>query len=216
MTIPTQLQPRLIGLALLLLIVIGIIIFVLSSAFSPKNQPLNGVETRATPTPIPDSSTSVDPITYQFTPLQKTTVAQTTEEQISQQNEVISKTTAGDVTIYTVSSKEPGKNDEIRTKNGIVVFERTSTRTNAAPLPKTATIRSQFGDPEETLDNIGDGFYMSAYLYPTKGFAIYANNSTGSVYEIQRFLPMTLTDYKTQYGEKLAPAPAMPKEFQGL
>lgn len=214
MTNLTQLQPRLIGYGILILLVISIVIFVLSSAFAPESQPLNNIG--GTPTPIPATSTPAGSATNQFTPLQKTTIAQTTDAQISQQNEVLSKTNVGDVTIYTVSSKEPGKTDEIRTKNGVAVFEKTSTRTNAAPLPKLATIKGQFGNPEETLDNIGEGFYMSAYLYPTKGFAVYANNSTGSVYEIQRFLPMTLADYKIQYGQNLSPAPAMPKEFEGL
>jgi|GEM_PF-7102513 len=210
----TQLQLRLIGLGVLVLVIISIIILVLYSAFAPRDQSLDSIE--GAPTPILASPTPGDPKSHQFTPLQKTTIEQTTDEQIPQQNEVLSKRKVGGATIYTIRSEEPGKTDEIRTKDGIVVFEKTSTKTNAAPLPKIATIKSKYGNPEETLDKVGEGFYMSAYLYPTKGFAIYANKYTGSVYVIQRFLSMTLADYKKQYGENLSPAPAMPKEFQEL
>lgn len=212
MTNQSQLKLKLIGIGALALIVTSVIVLILLRAFTaPRQSPR--LYKDGTPTPIQTSPTPTDPRTYQFTPLQITTIGQTTDKQIAQQNIVLSKRTVGDVTVYTIRSKEPGETDEIRTKNGLVIFEKTSTETNIAPLPKTSRIISLFGQPEEVVDKVGEGFYMTAYLYPSKGFAIYANRYTGSVYEVQRFVPMSLNEYKQQYGTNLSPAPEMPKEF---
>ncbi len=209
-----QMKLKLVGIGILILIAISIIGIALFNTFAPSQSTTPNSD--ATPTPVRTSPTPSAPQTYQFTPLQISSIGQTTDEQITQQNIILSKRTVGDTTIYSIRSKEPGKTDEIRTIDGVVIFEKTSTKTNAAPLPKLTSIESQYGEPEETLDKVGEGFYMSAYLYPERGFAIYANKYTGSVYEIQRFLPMTLAEYKKQYGQTLSPAPAMPKEFQDL
>lgn len=202
----------LLGVGGLALFVLVMIVLVVSSLFSSSPSPSPADDVSGTPTPIPDTITQADPRTRQFTPLQKTTIGTTTDDQIRQQTNVISSRRQGDVTIYLVESKEEGETDEIHTRNGVVIYEKTSTETNAAPLPRLSDITRQYGMPEETLDKVGDGFYMSAYLYPTKGFAIYANRYTGSIYEVQRFVPMSLAEYKVQYGVGLSPAPEMPKE----
>lgn len=211
----TELKLKLAGIAFLVIVVISLISLIIFRLFTSPDQS-STTNPAGTPTPVLLSPTSNDPRTHQFTSLQISTIGQTTDEQLAQQNIVLSKRKVVDTTIYEIRSKEPGKTDEIRTKDGVVIFEKTSTKTNVAPLPKLTTIKSRFGAPEEILDKVGEGFYMSAYLYPSQGFAVFANKYTDSVYEIQRFTPMTLADYKKLYGDNLSPAPQMPKEFEDV
>lgn len=185
-----------------------VIILAISSLFTPVKKAPGDIQT----TPGSGQRTSPTPSTYTFTPLQKTTIQQTTDKDVETKNKVVQKTQKNGTTIYLVESPIPLQVDEIRTREGRVIFESTSTETvTLAPLPKITTIEKDFGKPEDIINGVAPfDRIVSAYLYPSRGFVIFANRVTKSVYRIQRFLPMSLNEYKKNYAEYLMPA-APPK-----
>lgn len=198
-------------LALCIIIILGIVMILLNSFQSPQT-----TTSTTFPTPTPNTispGSKNDSKTYQLSPLEKTVIGKTTDKQIEKESTILAKTKQEDTTVYIIKADQPEKTDEIRTRNGVVIFERTTTETAAATPPQVSSILSTYGQPEEILDKVGEGFYMSAYLYPSQGFAIYANKYTQSIYKIDRFLKTTLLEYKKEYGTLLSPAPEMPKEY---
>lgn len=146
---------------------------------------------------------------FRLTQLEKTDIGKTTQREIEESGQVVSKTVRGETTIYQVTSITPFATDEIRTKGGKVVFEKTSTRTTKlGALPKLTSIQQKFGEPDTILKSVGPfGSHVSAYVYATKGLALFANDTTKSIYEVQRFTPMSTQDYEKEYAEFLKPAP---------
>lgn len=197
-------------LAIAIVLIIVIFTITIFSFFNKPGttQPQNRI--LSSPTPFQEKGTTSQ--TKKITPLQKTEIGKTTDSEIVKSHKVLSKTTIDGVTIYTIRSLGLRGTDEIRTKNGIVIFEDTSTTTSTAPLPVISELEKQYGQPEDKMDKVGDGFYISAYLYPSKGFALYGNRYTDSVFAVQRFVPMTLDEYKKTYAKYLSPAPEMPRE----
>lgn len=197
------------GIALLVILLLGLILY---SVFSPSEQ--RGIENLPTPTPVSTGGQSADG--FRFTPLQETAIGLTTEKQIEENESIINKREESGKTIYAVTSSVPIRPNSIEVKDGVVVSEYTNTKTNEVPLLKITTIEDKFGEPEEVIDRVGDGFEVSAYLYPEKGFALYANRYTGTVYNLHRFIPMSLAKYKQEYSDFIQPAPEPPKEGIGL
>lgn len=202
--------------AILFFLIAGtMLVFVFIGAFSSFFNSTSKniiVDKKVDITPSPSLSNTQETALGKDSPLERTEIGKTTEQEVKKMSGILGKKREGDITIYLIRSSEPGEIDEIRTRNGIVIFEKTSTETATAPLPNLDQIFSKYGKPEYVKDKVGEGFYMSAYIYPSKGIAIYANRYTKSVYEIQRFIPMSLEDYVRQYGENLSPAPEMPRE----
>lgn len=206
----TSIKIKLIGLAILAIIIVIFIISVILSTFAPANQSIT--TSLPTPTAVPTA-----PVVFNkshITPLQKTTVGKTTDDQIVKNESITSKTTKGDITIYKVKSAIPGEDDEIRTQNGKVIFESTSTEIASPPPPTMNDVKSTFGEPELIQKSVGVGWYTDAYLYPTQGLAFFANSTTGTVYLVQRFTPMTLTSYRSQYAEFLQTIKSQPEYFK--
>lgn len=202
------LRIKLIGLGLLALIILILISLIIFSAVSPSQT----TENNTTPTPVPTTPVTFD--SEHLTPLQKTTIGQTTDAEVVKNQEVISKTLVGTITIYKIKSAINGETDEIRTKDGKVILERTSTQIASPVPPKVTQVESTFGNPEEQLKSVGPvGWYTNAYLYPSRGIAFYLNRYTGTVYEVQRFTPMTLTEYKKTFPEFVQPAKSEPEYF---
>lgn len=199
-------------LLLIIAVTLVVIIFgIVLSLFFNTSQTNKTEVPSITPTSFPTVNTQKSS-TDLFSPLEKTVIGKTTEKEIEQSQKILNKTQKGDITIYMIQSPTLRGNDIIHTKDGIVIFEDTSTTTNAVTIPLISAVEKDYGKPEEKIDKVGEGFYISAYLYPTKGFAVYGNRYTDSVFEIQRFKPMTLAEYKTEYGEYLSPAAEMPRE----
>lgn len=170
-----------------------------------KSSPLR--ETNVlTPTPIITKTILKE--NYTITPLEKTDINITKEEDVIKKFNILSKKSVDDITIYTIKSPIPGQTDEIRIKNGVVIFERVNTKTiTITSLPNIENIEKKYGKPELVVDNVGEGFYTSLYLYASKGFAVLANRFTKSVYEVQRFIPMSIDEYKKNYPEFFIKAP---------
>lgn len=199
----------LLGIAIFLILAIIVI-----AIFSLSSTPSTSEDTSfPTPTPIPYTRDTEGNFT--FTPLQKTVITKTTAQEVESQQKIINKSLRGDITVYEVPSATPGETDEIRTKNGVVVFESVDLFNNKSGMPPKATVYTkEFGIPEKKLKSVTDlGKHISAYIYAEKGFTIFVNPNTNTVYRIHRFTPMTTTEYETQYAEFLEPAPEYPQEF---
>lgn len=201
----SSIKLQLVALALVGVIIIAVIVLFLYSAFSKPNQ--NNQASLPTPTLVPNPSLPSKFTPSQITPLQKTIIGQTTDADIVQKLKILSKKTRGNTTIYEIKSTAAGV-DEIRTEGGKVVLERTSTQIATPPPPKIAAVEKDLGQPEKELKQVGPvGWYTNAYVYASKGLLIYANRYTGTVYEVQRFIPMSQIEYEKKYGsEFLQPA----------
>lgn len=202
----TNLRIKLIGLAILVIIIITVVGTVIFSVFRSSPQPTETF--LPTPTSVPTQPVLFD--AAHITPLQKTTIGKTTDDQIVKNETIISKISKGDITIYKVKSPS-GVDGEIRTQQGQVIFESTNTEIASPPPPKITRVKTSFGEPELMLERVGPvGWYTNAYFYPSQGLVFFANRYTGTVYQVQRFTPMTLGNYQRVYAEFMQPAKSEP------
>jgi hypothetical protein len=193
---------------------IGLVIILIILSFITlrgQKEPVTQTPLKPTITPIPTSYTreaynSNPDGTFRFTPYQKTEIGITTDEKISAKATVLKKSVGrSGETIYKVKSRAGNIEDEIRTMNGVVVFEKTRTIVNPiyGVFPKLSTYIAKFGQPEAIQPIGSPEDYIVAYIYSLKGFTLHLNKNTKTVYEILRYTPMTLAEYKTKYAEFL-------------
>lgn len=149
-------------------------------------------------------STQQNPFTF----LQKAEIGKTTTKELDKQinkNELKEKQVLSDKeTIYKLNSILPQRPNEIRTENGIAVFERIIVPADNPNTPGYVTIPqmiSTFGQPDKIIQ--GSQFYgkfSSTYIYGGKGLAFIGNSNTNDVYEVQLFVPMIVEEYIKKYG----------------
>ena len=159
--------------------------------------------------PSPTASNTF-PNAESFSPLLKTTIGSTTDKEIKESSRVIrEEKTADGATKYIVGSSLSLTEDEIYTKDGKAVFESTSIYTNKfGQLPLLDSYDEQFGEPDGVIErSVLYGWHTNLYIYAKDGFALIANKFTREVYEILRFTPMSLEEFKRQYPEYLIQAP---------
>jgi hypothetical protein len=110
---------------------------------------------------------------------------------------------------YTYESPVFMRRNQIITHDGKVIFERIMTPTdpNSPSYAKISSYTDQFGDPQRIVKGSRFyGFYMTTYIYASKGFAFVANTHTDAIYEFQKFAPTTLDEYIATFGQDLNPA----------
>lgn len=188
------------GIAVLLVVIV--IILLISILFRTESTKTNQ---NIYPTP---ASINEPWKKYPFTPLQKTSVGLTTDAYIKKKYKVINEELMTDGSIkYKVESVTPTKYDEIRTKNGVVIFEKTRVFTiKFGDLKLLSYYENIFGKPQDIQDNIKlYGWNTSAYIFAGKGFTLIVNRFTNEVYEVQRYTPVSVQEYKTTYAEFLEP-----------
>lgn len=196
--------------AILGVIVLLILFLLISSFFTTSNQ---APSANISPTPQINTTNPQKTNSYQFTPLQKTIIGETKENTIEDSNTIISQTVDGDTATYITQSHIKLYTNTIKTKNGVVIFETTRTEISSPPPPRLENFQSLYGNPELVMDSVSSlGRHVSAYIYATKGFTLFANRFTGTVYDVHRYLPLTLSEYQKEYAEYLQPAPPYPQE----
>lgn len=184
------------------LVVVSTVVFFyivfLSTTTTPSPSPVN-------PIPTPLQINSEVPKSFAFSPFQKTKIGITSEEEVKKLSVVKVEKINADTTKYTVSSVDPLLFDEIIIHNNKVIYEKTSTLTQlTGGYPFISEFVEKFGDPEEEiLGSTSHGQFATIYLYPKSGFVLIGNKQTDRVYEVQRFTPMTLDQYKTIYGSEI-------------
>jgi hypothetical protein len=188
---------------LFLVALLGLLLFPL---FSPqKTTP--PIDSLPTPTPIPSSSYIKS--RKELTPLQKTQPGKTSDAIIKQTLTVEETEKLPDgATKYFVPSVQPGVNDEIITQHGVVTSETTITQTSTlGPLPHIEDYEKLFGQPEAVTSGTKSfGKFADAHIYASKGVMFVVNRFTHEVYQIQRFTPLSLSEYKQTYAEYILPS----------
>lgn len=169
----------------------------LSTFFS--GSPLYNRRTYTVPTSVPINNTAANTLS----PLQKTNINKTTDNELKSNPNIINNRQLADgSTEYTFKSVFTPRPDIARTQNGIVYFERIK-------IPDTPGVNGyvtlgeliqKYGNPEKIIR--GSNFYGSAaifYIYASKGITIIGNKDSDSVYEVQVFKPISMEEYINTY-----------------
>lgn len=171
----------------LIAISILLIIFrIISGLFSP---PVNTVNERG------------------ISPLEQVVIDKTTQQEVENLDTVEDKKTLPDGTVqYSLISPLVRRKNEVLVKDNVVIFERilVPESKNTVGYATISDYTKRFGQPEETIE--GSRFYgppISTFIYADQGFAFIANTITDEVYEIQKFQPMSVADYKKFYGRDI-------------
>lgn len=140
-------------------------------------------------------------------PLEQVVIDKTTQQEVENLDTVEDKKTLPDGTVqYSLISPLVTRKNEVLVKDNTVVFERIliPESKNALGYATISEYTKQYGQPEETIE--GSRFYgppISTFIYADQGFAFIANTITDEVYEIQKFQPMSVSDYKKLYGRDI-------------
>lgn len=142
-----------------------------------------------------------------ISPLQKSIIGKTTTQDIEKTNPTMGKQIlpSGEIK-YEIESTLIGRPNEMIFENNTAKFERIITIKGATESGKLK-ISSQilkFGPAEKIIE--GSEFYgarIKTYIYPSKGFAFIANPNADEIYELQTFIPTTIDDYLSKYGEDI-------------
>lgn len=108
---------------------------------------------------------------------------------------------------YLLTSYLLGRDSKVIAKDGQILFRRLINFTSDnKPLPKFSGYQKKLGDPEEIITGSKYyGYNIHTYIYPNKGYSLVGNPQTDEIFELQRFTPTTLDDYKTKWTEDLNP-----------
>ncbi len=137
----------------------------------------------------------------QISPLQKTIIGKTSDAELKRT--LTGEATGSGEMLYKIPTSIPLTQDQIITKDGVVVFEKINLPVNKSTpgYAKVSDFNAKFGEPEGKLQgSVSYGPFVNTYLYPSKGFAFVGNAYTDEVYELQTFTPMTVEMYKQLYG----------------
>lgn len=108
--------------------------------------------------------------------------------------------------LFTFNGPFSYRNNEIITRNGVVVYEKNITTDYSLRHPSISDFLNQYGPGEkEILGSKKYGRFAKTYIYASKGFAFIGNPSTDEVDEFQAFLPTTLEEYFKNWGKDIDP-----------
>lgn len=188
------------GVLLLLALFVVIPVFVFKKQIN-HSSPLPA----PTPVSLPEKTLNQLPPTSS---LEKTTIGKTTENEIQSFPNIVSRVSSpSGVTTYTFSSVYVPVQNRIDVQNGMVIFESTSTYTSGpGGIPSFKQLGASLGKPEEIIQsNSIYGPQASSYMYPSKGTALIVNDNNDEVYEILKFIPMSLAAFKQRYVDYITP-----------
>lgn len=155
----------------------------------------------------PSPQSKLAPRTKSVSPLQKTTVGKTSEKELERELAVDTINERPDGSkIYTISSENFIRKNEVVTKNSTVALEkiRVDTDPNSASYTTFSQVKKTYGEPESSITgSIYYGNFVITYIYAKKGLAVVVHQYTKVVYEIQTFKPTTVAMYIQQYGDDL-------------
>jgi hypothetical protein len=143
----------------------------------------------------------------EISPLEQVVINKTTQQEVENLDTVEDKKTLPDGAVrYSLISPLVTRKNEVLVKDNRVVFERIliPESKNALGYATISDYTKRHGQPEETIE--GSRFYgppISTFIYANQGFAFIANTITDEVYEIQKFQPMSVSDYKSLYGQDI-------------
>jgi hypothetical protein len=196
-------------LFLLLAVAVVLVLFVLMFSFitfmNPSRQSREKQQAVATPTPYESLSQAVE--NDHYSTIQKTTVGETTDEEVEILPDVEEKEDLSDGrTLYSLESPYITRKNEILTQDGVVVFERilAPEQSSAPGHARISEYTRLLGDPQESL--VGSRFYgphVTTFIYADRGLALIGNTHTDEVFEIHTFTPTTVEQYRQLYGQDI-------------
>lgn len=147
-----------------------------------------------------------EPITSISSPIKKTVIGVTKEEDLAGLDIIESTTLPSGETQHLITSELISRPDEIITKEGVVVYERVLLPENPTEngYETFSSIELGFGTPDLVLE--GSDFYgwnIESRIYSSKGFTAIGNPNTGEIYELQFYEPMPAEEYVNLYGEDI-------------
>lgn len=158
------------------------------------------------------------PITQEaspVSPLHVVTIGKTTDAEVAAlPNKLTSETLSDGSKKYTFTAPITTRTNDIIIKNGVAIYEKIVTPEKKADTGYQTIDQytQQYGQPEEVIQGTElYGPYSSTYIYASKGFAFIANPNTNEVYEVKVFMPMTVEEYKVQYGSDIKSFQSQPE-----
>ena len=143
--------------------------------------------------------------------MQKTKIGETTVTYFAAQNTGVKKTTENGNIKYSIPSVLSFRPNEVIFSKGVSSFERTVLLTDDASFkyPKAQALMQSFGKPERIIRGSKVyGYNVSNFIYPNTGLAFIAEEESGNVFEVQTFVPLSLDQYITSYGQDIQEVPA--------
>lgn len=200
----------LIGIYIFLLIAFPLVVILLRSKNTPhSNQPSTPTITQY---PIsPPTTRSHEKISSYFS----TVIGSTTENEIQNNiNYSFSQTLPDGSHVYVKKSLNPGVDDEITTKNGVVNFEKAVTVNNEYIHPEVSTYQNKYGKPDKVIQGSKIwGSHETFYIYSSKGFTLIANPFTQEIDVIQQYSPTTVDNYIATWGSDIQNTPPSGEGF---
>lgn len=197
----TNNRRKIIFIALIVFIIIGLVLLFASLMIGSKTAPFDFGEETLVPTSAPygGSGSSTSP----FLPPHKIIPGKTTREEVENLKDIKVLKSSNSETEYGYSSFLTPRPNKIIVRQGIAVFEGvlSSPDQNNPTFTTISTIKTQIGEPEETVKGSAFyGFYAYTYAYAKRGFAFIGNPNTDEIFEVHYFAPTTFEKYKSEFG----------------
>lgn len=189
-------------LGAVLIIVVGVsLVFILS----PNGPGRNQITQVAVPTPIiPEAE--FRKTESGLTRLQKTVIGKTTEQEIAQISGAVLKQLPNGDREYSYPSEYPLWPNRIITSNGIVIFEAIVLPENSSSsgYDTLSNFITKYGEAEKVIPGSERfGEFTQYYIYAKQGIAVIAGPHDDKIYEIQKFIPTTVSNYENQFGQDI-------------
>ena len=183
-----------------------IVLIISTSRQEPQDQAPPPMKQSTPQRGLPDIiNNSPDEETRTFLGYQDTVIGKTTDNDISRIPSLVRKESQSGKNIYFFPSTDSRRENIVETRDGKAVFKRVVSITSVSyKTPLIDGYISQYGNPEfEFTGSNRYGQYMKTYVYPSKGFALIFNPYTNEVFEIQSFTPVSLEEYRANWGQDI-------------
>ncbi|OGE43909.1 hypothetical protein A3B45_02670 [Candidatus Daviesbacteria bacterium RIFCSPLOWO2_01_FULL_39_12] len=149
-----------------------------------------------------------------ISPLFKTKIGQTTDNNLSSQPDLLKKTAADGQTVYTFKPTSNLVGNQVITEGGKAVFEKGTILEQQSKLLLYSDYVSKYGKPETAFAGSKTyGKFEKTYTYASLGFALKVNPFTQEVDEVQKFAPTTTEEYLKKWGDDITSFVEIKEQF---
>lgn len=149
-----------------------------------------------------------------LSPLFKSKIGQTTDQEISSNPDLLNKVALGDKTVYTFKPNPNLVGNQVITESGKAVFEKGTIIEAESKLHLFSAYVNSYGQPEaEYTGSKTYGKFEKTYVWASLGFALKVNPFTQEVHEVQKFAPISIEEYLQKWGEDITSFVESKEEF---
>ena len=141
-----------------------------------------------------------------FSTFKEVEIGKTTEQELQTLSNLTEKTTQNpDTREFVYNSAFDYRENAIITEDSVAAFKRIiPVNPNDWSSPQISYYQNIYGTPQaEHVGSATYGRFMKTYIYADKGAAVIFNPSTGEVFEIQLFSPVTVDQYLEKWGSDI-------------